>query len=171
MLKRQIKWGLLCCFISALAACGYQTRKPADMPRHFQQVYFKSEHPYSLLSTSLKRQFVAMKVNLVKNKKNADFTFDMISSQFQYDNPGITTSNQAITLKYRLLLNFKITNKKGNAVFGPRTLIAAQDIILNGNQLFTSNISPLIKRQLDQRMSDLVFDQLTSDQAHKVLRN
>lgn len=171
MLKRQIQWGLLCCLISALAACGYQFRKPADMPKHFHQVFFKTDHPYSLLSTSLKRQFVAMKTGIVKNKKNANFTFDMISSQFQYDNPGITTSNQAITLTYRLILNFKITNKKGAIIFGPKTLVAAQDVILNGNQLFTSNISPLIKRQLDQRMADLVFDQLTSDQAHKVLRN
>lgn len=168
-MKRFVKLVLLACLIICVSACGYHFRSAKDMPAGFHQVFIETSNPYTNLVSLLKQQFKALQVGTVDKPVNAKFTFQIQDEHFEHDTQNITTSNQAITLTYRLILHFQIKSKTGKTVFGPRRLVATRDVILNANQIITNNISPLVKQQLDRRMTDLVFDQLMSEQAHHAL--
>lgn len=168
MLARMKTWWLVAATAMMLVGCGYQFRNPGELPAQFKQVTITSSQPYSQLVTSLKQLFKAMGISS-HDAKHTQYTFDIIDTHYEHDNPNITTSNQAITLTFRLITRFQIKNRSGKVLFGPKTLVATRDVILNANQLFTNNISPVVKQQLSRRMTNLIFDQLISQQAHLAL--
>lgn len=169
VLARIKKWWLVITASLLLLGCGYKFRNPSELPASFHHVYIQTDYPYNSLVTQLKQLFKAMRIDNANSAKHAHYTFEILDNHYEHDNPNITTSNQAITLTFRLIVRFQIKGRHNKVLFGPRTLIATRDVILNANQLFTNNISPVVKQQLDRRMTDLIFDQLISQQAHIAL--
>ncbi|MDF1655283.1 MAG: hypothetical protein P1U34_09245 [Coxiellaceae bacterium] len=168
MLKQWLRLTVIASLSLLLIGCGIHFRSPDELPAGLRSMYLQTSDPYSNLSNLLTRMFAALDIKMLKNSAKADYVFEVIGTTFDHDNPAITTSNQAITLTYRLLLIFQI-KRDGKVVFGPRQLTATREVILNANQLFMNNVSPLVKQQLDRRMTDLVFDQLISGEALKAM--
>ncbi|MDF1796805.1 MAG: hypothetical protein P1U63_09740 [Coxiellaceae bacterium] len=166
MIKQWTRLIVIASLSIIIAGCGIHFRSPDELPAGLRSMYLQTSDPYSNLSNLLNRMFAALDIKMAKSPDKADYIFEVIGTTFDHDNPAITTSNQAITLTYRLLLIFQI-KQGGKVVFGPRSLTATREVILNANQLFMNNVSPLVKQQLDRRMTDLVFDQLISEQAIK----
>lgn len=169
MMLRYVKLLSILVVAACISACGYHFRSAKDMPPGFHQVFIETSTPYTNLVSLLKQQFKSLQVGVVNVPADAKYTLQILDGHFEHDTQNITTSNQAITLSYRLILQFQITAKNGKVVFGPRRLVATRDVILNANQIITNNISPMVKQQLDRRMADLVFDQLMSEQAHSAI--
>ncbi|MDF1761631.1 MAG: hypothetical protein P1U40_13950 [Coxiellaceae bacterium] len=166
MIKQWLRVTVIAGLAVLLISCGIQLRSPDELPAGLRSMYMQTPDPYSNLSNLLNRMFAALDIKMTKSPTKAGYIFEVIGSTFDHDNPAITTSNQAITLTYRLVLVFQI-KQGGKVVFGPRSLTATREVILNANQLFMNNVNPLVKQQLDRRMTDLVFDQLISEQAIK----
>ncbi len=168
MIKQWLRLTVIASLAVLLLGCGIQLRSPNELPAGLHSMYLQTSDPYSNLSNLLNRMFAALDVKMTKSPAKSSYIFEVIGSTFDHDNPAITTSNQAITLTYRLVLVFQV-KQGGKVVFGPRSLTATREVILNANQLFMNNVNPLVKQQLDRRMTDLVFDQLISEQAIKAM--
>ena len=169
MLKRWIKILVVISLAISLFGCGFHLRSPQELPANLTNLYLQIDNPYSNLAALLKRMFESLDIKVSKSPKHAKYVFQVITHRFEHDNPAITTSNQAVTLTYRLIVNFQIKTAGGKVVFGPRMLVASREVILNANQLFTNNVNPLVKQQLNRLMTNLIFNQLISDQAIKAM--
>lgn len=169
--KQSLKCLILLISLTTLMACGFQPRSGRALPPQLKLLYLKQNPGHPRLNQSIQQLFQALGIRLVDQPQKAPYIFEITQASFEHDQPSITTSNQAITYTYTLKFHYQITDSAGHILWGPQRITASRQVIMNANQIYTNNLSPFIKGQLEHEVTTLLFNQLISQQMKTALNH
>jgi len=154
-------------FSLLLVGCGFHLRSAQDFPSQIRLLNLQTPNPYSTFTTNLTALLKSMDVKLTKT---APYTLKISNVTFNNPQPSVATTTEAVTYTYSLMITYSI-EKHGKAIFGPISLSASQGVIMNVNQIYSSNSTSLVHRELERNVITLLYNSLISDNAKKALNN
>lgn len=143
-----------------VSSCGFHTRAASNIPMLYRKMYLETDFPYDSLTTQLKDQLTAVKIALVDDK-NTPVTLRLGAPKFTHDMPSVSSSSYAVTYTYTLSISVTLITKDGTVLAGPKTFNASDGLMLNANQIYTTSAAPLLKRELERNIIDLIYHWLT----------
>ncbi len=165
--KIQIKKPLFLLSLSILATgCYWHVRNPEDVPPRLRVM--------SLASDNVDSRFNMQLVNLMRSMKivsppDAPLVLHAYAYSLQHNNPGVSSTNVAITYTYSIAITLRITDPQGKVIVPAHTILASRDITINVNQIFTVNSTSVFQEELQREAINLIYYWLTSDQTRHYL--
>ncbi len=149
-----------------ISGCFWHVRNPEDVPPQLRVM--------SLISDNVDSRFNMQLVNLLRSMKitsppNAPLVLHAYAYSLQHNNPGVSSTNVAITYTYSIAITLRITDSQGKTIVPPHTILASRDITINVNQIFTINSTNIFQEELQREAINLIYYWLTSDQTRHYL--
>lgn len=162
-------WGKLLIFLftsTFVSGCFWHVRNPEDVPPQLRVM--------SLVSDNVDSRFNMQLVNLLRSMKiasppDAPLVLHAYAYSLQHNNPGVSSTNVAITYTYSIAITLRVTDPQGKTIVPPHTILASRDITINVNQIFTINSTSVFQEELQREAINLIYYWLTSDQTRHYL--
>ena len=153
-----------------LASCGFHLRNKNDLPPQLSQLYIKSDHPYAQFESKLKQTLQSLGITLVGEQAEATYTLNILSTNFSYNIPSISTSNQAQSYSYSYSVSFNIIDKNNKVIVPAQAVSAGGNLILQPNEVLGSNSqTTVLEDQLQTKCVDSLYEILTSQKIRYLL--
>jgi outer membrane lipopolysaccharide assembly protein LptE/RlpB len=169
MIKNRFAKVLMLIFFSILtSACYWHLRNPGDVPPQLKVM--------SLDLDNVDPRFKLQLVNLMRSMEiispppsQAPLILHAYAYSLQHNNPGVSSTNVAITYSYVLMITLSVTDNTGKIIVPPHVITASRDITINVNQIFTINSTSVFQEELQREAINLIYYWLTSDQTRNYL--
>jgi len=154
-----------------LTGCGFHLRAMHPLPHQLSTLYVKTPHKYSYFTKQLKKSLRHVNVNVANTKHAAPYTLEIQRIAFTHNTPTLGTSTQARVYRLHYDMLFQLIKRNGKTVLSPRTISTHSQLTLNRNQLLNTNDElTLIKHEMERRLIDRLFYQLSSNNVKQSLR-
>lgn len=162
-----------CLLVSALciliSGCGFLPRRASDLPAPLHTLNVLSDTPNNALTIQITRLLKSLSVTLTNKPTFNGYTLNIRNIQFTSNKPSITTSNQAVNLTYSLSMTYSLTHTRCQPILPSQTLRVNHTLMLNANQIYTSNASQWLKQTMIQNLTTLLYAHLTSQDTKKAV--
>lgn len=161
---------VLLSLILTLTACGFKLRSQAGFPPQMQTLYLNAEDPYGLFETSLRQTLQASGVKLTDSPAAAPVTLNLPRTVLDTDNTTFGGSNEARVFDVTYRVAYSLTDSNGRVIVPMTEIVTSRSLILNANQLLTSNDQLMMLSQEMQRETiSKMRDRLSSRQVREAL--
>ncbi len=164
-MRKLLQLCILFCLTLSLSACGFALRQPANFAPALQTMYINTSTPYDPFVQTLQRALIANNIDVVNDPKKATSSLNLLSIQEVNNmsaNGGITISGFYTAY---LIVQFSLTDTKGNILIAPNTLQQSQNFTSNATQVLSGNLTAAqLASQMDQTIAQMIVDQLAKVQ-------
>jgi outer membrane lipopolysaccharide assembly protein LptE/RlpB len=167
MIKKLLAISFLLINITLCASCGFHPRSANDIPKELRVITVKMPDTDIGFQSDIIRLLKSLHIRL---EPNSPIVLNISSFQFTHNQPGFTTTTQAVTYTYRIVLTFSIL-KNNTILVPPTTLSAIRQVIMNVNQVYTSSTAALAKSELEREVVNLLYNKLISQDTKIALEN
>ena len=166
MVKKTLVIGLLLINLGLCSGCGFHARSVTDLPPSLKKISLEMPNIDAGFQTDVNRFLESLQITI---DPNASLVLNISAFNITHNDPGFTTTTQAVTYIYTMTLTFSIL-KNNKVLIPPRTLSASRAVIMNVNQIYTSNTASLAKTELERELINLLYTQLISQNTHTALK-
>lgn len=160
MLKRSCWISLI---LLTLSACGFHLQGTINLPLQFKTIYLHSFSPYSYLTKETQTMLRFSGIHVVDTPKAAPMTLDLLSDNFSTTQTSVGGSDQLQNYLATYSVTFEIKNRKGESIFGQKTVQDQQNIqILKNEVLSNSNKLAQTQKELTHKVINKLFAYLSA---------
>jgi len=153
------------------SACSFQKRSAANIPPPLRTLYVSSSDPYGSLTTEIKTMLRSVNIHLVKHPLESDYILKINSIRFSHSTPVITTTLFVTTVKYYLYVNLSLLKMKRQGTIIQKTLVAFSSVSQDTNQVYTPDVSTLLKNELERDITTQIYYLLISTNTRSALEH
>ncbi len=166
----------MCTVISLLGAnlldgCAINIRSAASLPPQLHTLYFEPINPDSHFSVALMRELKSLDVQFTHSAQKAPYILHILSNNWQFSHPSLLYSGDANQYTYALTVSYQLETNAGQVIYGPQTATISRSRLINTNQLYIEQTNQLMKRELTQEITILIYNQLSSNRVKQALVN
>jgi outer membrane lipopolysaccharide assembly protein LptE/RlpB len=167
MIKKFCQAAFILFFLSIfISGCYWHFRSPGDVPPQLKVMALVPENIDSRFNVQLVNMLRSMRII---SPPDAPMVLHAYAYSLQHNNPGVSSTNVAITYNYSLSITLRITDANGKTIVPAHRITASRDVTVNVNQIFTINSTSVFQEELRREAINLIYYWLTSDQTRRYL--
>ena len=147
-------------------SCGFHTRSAYNLPPSLKTIAVRMPGEDKGFQADIRQLLTSLNIRI---KSNAPFVLNISDISFSHSQPNLISTEIAVTYNYTMTMTFSIL-KGEKKIIPNKTLSASRNIIMNVNQVYTSAVTELARRELSREIINLLYYQLISQEMKNALQ-
>lgn len=130
-----------------LTSCGLHLQGYADMPKWFNNVAIVNENARHDLRPLIIDYLKAYKVNICKNKNNADYLLVLIEDKITDNVTAISSSTTPRQYQMNYAIKYAVMKNNGATIIEPSSAVVTRQFTINSNRILGSDFEGDLLRE------------------------
>jgi outer membrane lipopolysaccharide assembly protein LptE/RlpB len=145
-----------------LSNCGFKPRSSDDISPNLHTMYLDTNEVSEQITADTARMLTALGVKLVQTESEAPVTLSLSKSKINTEMPVVLYSGISTTYTYTLSLDISLSTHNHQSIIKDHTITTSRSLTYNTNQTGTPIFSPVIRRELNRNMVNLIYYNLSN---------